>query len=197
MTDRQVSGTDVRFLDAVRDGLVPAPGLMDWNAWQRWRRTTGQRPTVARDGELPGNRAEVALWRQAMEAIHGARWLEELHSPIPAAQAGEPRPHGPDAAAAGDVEEIAPASPTARVSPGSGGGPARSPGSGERTPPQRSWHSSNPGTPTSLMKTVMVSNYDPSQEPIDEFVNRLHRQSAALETLGQPQIGRASCRERV
>ena len=94
---------------------------------------------------------------------------------------------GPVASAVGPAKAAAPVVVGGgRVSPGSGErGPARSPGSGMRTPPPRSWHSSSPGTPTSLPTTVLTGR-DPSKEPIDDYLNRLNRQATALETLRQP-----------
>ncbi len=83
--ERQVTGVDLTFLEAVEQSLVPTPTLMDWNDWQRWRRTVGMRPTYADDGAMLDNRAEVSLWRQAMEHLYGADWLEELTAG-PAAQ---------------------------------------------------------------------------------------------------------------
>ena len=77
-TPRQVTGVDVTFLEAVEQNIVPMPTLMDWNDWQRWRRTVGMRPTYADGGAMLDNRAEVSIWRQAMEHLYGADWLEEL-----------------------------------------------------------------------------------------------------------------------
>ncbi len=90
-TERQVTGVDVTFLEAVEQSIVPTPTLMDWNDWQRWRRTTGMRPTYADDGAMLDNKSEVRLWRQAMEHLYGADWLEDLslRTAGPAAQRAE------------------------------------------------------------------------------------------------------------
>ncbi len=122
MADRQVSGTDITLLEAIETDVVPRPDLMDWNAWQRWRRVAGQRPTAA-DGAALDNRGEVALWRGVMTSLYGADWLEEVYSPRPDTQLCEPRPAGPDASAVADGTEAAAAptiAPEERASPGSG-----------------------------------------------------------------------------
>ena len=57
----QVSDSTKTLLDAIRDGDVPRPGLMRWNAWQTWRRGEGRRPLVSRDGVTTSNAEESAL----------------------------------------------------------------------------------------------------------------------------------------
>ena len=169
------------------------------------------RPTYADDGAMLDNKSEVRLWRQAMEHLYGADWLEDLslRTAGPAAQRAEAS--GPAASAdqgadrSGTAVPAAPAERPAaaqeiafvraaaaaargRVSPGSGDQtrPVRSPGSGERTPRNPpSWHSSNPGSPAGLLKNV-TATFDPSKEPIAEYISRLTRQATALETLGHP-----------
>ncbi len=108
-TTRQVTGVDITFLEAVEQGVVPTPALMEWNDWQRWRRTDGMRPTYADDGATLDNRAEVTLWRRTMEHLHGADWLEDL-SAGPAAQRAEaPGPAASADPGAGRSEVDAPA----------------------------------------------------------------------------------------
>ncbi len=162
-TTRQVTGVDITFLEAVEQGVVPTPALMEWNDWQRWRRTDGMRPTYADDGAMLDNRAEVTLWRRTMEHLHGADWLEDL-SAGPAAQRAEAPGPAASADLGADGSQVQPpvaerpavaediaflraaaAAATARPAPSPGSGdahdqarPAQSPGSGERslvTPP--------------------------------------------------------------
>ncbi len=98
------------------------------------------------------NREEVRLWRQAMEHLHGAEWLEELSLQFGGRAAQRAVASGPAASAdPGAAADATPAAAAAagRVSPGSGdqARAERSPGSGERTAenPPRSWHSSIQG----------------------------------------------------
>ena len=63
---REVTGTDLPFEEAVTQGLVPPPPLMDWNQFQRWRRTDGQRPNRETDGFLRTSRQEAELWKRIM-----------------------------------------------------------------------------------------------------------------------------------
>ncbi len=138
-----------------------------------------------------------------MAHLYGADWLEDLslRPAGPAAQRAEASgpaasaDQGADGSAApapavaerpAAAEQIvfvrAAAAAAGRVSPGSGdqARAARSPGSGERTPRNSpSWHSSNPGSPSGLLKTV-IGPFNPSKEPIEEYISRLTRQATAL-----------------
>ena len=64
---------------AIAGGLVPSPGVLDWNAWQRWRARSGTRPALPsrRDARFPPfQRRELDLWRattqQALAMASGA-----------------------------------------------------------------------------------------------------------------------------
>ncbi len=57
---RQMSGSDKTLADALAD--VPAPSLMCFNDWQKWRKTSGTRPGVARgDPAMSTSTQEIAV----------------------------------------------------------------------------------------------------------------------------------------
>ena len=72
---QQVSGNDKTLIQAIRDGDVERPGLLNWNQFQVWRRQNGMRPVVARDGYTTTTTQESALWRAVMNEFHGDGWL--------------------------------------------------------------------------------------------------------------------------
>ena len=72
---QQVSGNDKTLIQAIRDGEVERPGLLNWNQFQVWRRQNGMRPVVARDGYTTTTTQESALWRAVMNEFHGDGWL--------------------------------------------------------------------------------------------------------------------------
>ena len=77
----QVSGHYGKtLLDAIREGSVPRPPLMGWNAWQRWRSTEGLRPTTRVDGA--GNSTtsaqELQFWKGAMSEVYGEDWSYQI-----------------------------------------------------------------------------------------------------------------------
>ena len=74
----QVSDSTKTLLDAIRDGDVPSPGLMRWNAWQTWRRGEGRRPVVSRDGVTTTDAEESALWKSVMCELYGTEWSIQL-----------------------------------------------------------------------------------------------------------------------
>ena len=160
---RQVSGSDKTLIDAIRDGEVPQPILMSWNAWQAWRSRAGRMPRQATDGYTVSRAQEVALWKAVMNELYGEDWSIQLASMEDPAAAVETAAEGVEAVADASLpENVAAARPAVErtlSSPGSGFGtapetparavrPASSPGSGQMTP--TSWHSDNPGTPTGL-----------------------------------------------
>ena len=64
---RQVSGSEKTLINAIREGDVPNPPLLDWNNWQVWRRDLGLRPVVARDGFVTSTTTELALRFQSLQ----------------------------------------------------------------------------------------------------------------------------------
>ena len=77
---RQVSGSDKTLIDAIRDGEVPQPILMSWNAWQAWRSRAGRMPRQATDGYTVSRAQEVALWKAVMNELYGEDWSIQLAS---------------------------------------------------------------------------------------------------------------------
>ena len=161
---RQVSGSDKTLIDAIRDGEVPQPILMSWNAWQAWRSRAGRMPRQATDGYTVTRAQEVALWKAVMNELYGEDWSIQLANMEDPAAAVDAAAEGVQAEA--DVNVAAATLPGERTtsSPGSGFGtapetparavrPASSPGSGQMTPTSR--HSDNPGTPTGLTARVL------------------------------------------
>ena len=195
---REVTGTDLPFEEAVTQGLVPPPPLMDWNQFQRWRRTDGQRPNRETDGFLRTSRQEAELWKRIMPIYHGEDWLVDLQIAVAAGEsagsAGEEHAVPPIAApepvrAGAPIDEEprtgareGPASPVTprREEPGSGGsGPgAQSPGPRgvEYTPPSPApssvWSEGRPGSPGKLQRRIMA-NYRPEKEDVDTYAQRV------------------------
>ena len=77
---QEVSGSEKTLLAAIKDGEVPEPQLMRWNAWQRWRSELGRRPTSAVDGYTTSAAQESALWKAVMAELHGPDWAVSLAS---------------------------------------------------------------------------------------------------------------------
>ena len=151
---RQVSGSELTLLDAIRNGDVQCPPLMGWNDFQVWRRDHGRRPSQAVDGFVTETAMETALWRSVMNELYGDQWSlrlaagETVVAELPLAA---PAPQGGSTS----VEPSAPAA--VEVSPGSGIDPAAGaaePGSGVPSPVP-SFHSRSPGTPTGLTEKTL------------------------------------------
>ena len=196
---RQVSGSDKTLIDAIRDGEVPQPILMSWNAWQAWRSRAGRMPRQATDGYTVSRAQEVALWKAVMNELYGEDWSIQLASMEDPAAAVETAAEGVEAVADASLpENVAAARPAVErtlSSPGSGFGtapetparavfrPASSPGSGQITP--SSWLSDNPGTPTGLRARVLRP-FRPAVETLEAYTDRVRRQVAALELAEAP-----------
>ena len=77
--DREVSGTEVSFEQAVEDGLIPSPPLLYVNGWQEWRAGPGKKPTKKKcDPVFTSSKQESTVWKAAMERYHGAGWRDAL-----------------------------------------------------------------------------------------------------------------------
>ena len=147
---QQVSGSDKTLLVAIRDGEIPRPELMRWNAWQQWRRGVGMRPTTLRDGNTTTNTEESALWKSIMLELYGTEWPLMLASnlddpPAPALVVATTQPSEPSeqpAAGADDAQPFVPGeqpaegarletprrAPAVQESPGPGSGRGSGPG---------------------------------------------------------------------
>ena len=67
---RQVSLTDKSLAEVLADGSVSAPELVGFNDWQKWRKSSGTRPVVARgDPKSTTSAQEVLLWKATMEEL--------------------------------------------------------------------------------------------------------------------------------
>ena len=75
----EVSGSELKLLEAIAAGDVTAPELMGFNDWQVWRRTSGTRPTKKKGDEQGRTTKEEAdLWRATMLDLFGQEWAAEL-----------------------------------------------------------------------------------------------------------------------
>ena len=68
---REVSKTTRTLMQEILDQKVAKPELMGFNAWQKWRKEVGKRPTRAEDGKSTTSREEAALWRRTMASLYG------------------------------------------------------------------------------------------------------------------------------
>ncbi len=98
---RQVSGSDKKLAEAFAGGTVPAPALVGFNDWQKWRKTSGTRPGLGRgDPAMSTATQEVALWKSTMEDLYGDTWRKDL-AELEAAVAAEVSDEDKVAAAGG------------------------------------------------------------------------------------------------
>ena len=165
MTSREVSGSDKTLKQAIEDGDVEPPPLLEWNKWQKWRRDVGKRPSLRVDGGTTSNTEEAALWKRTMEDRYGSDWATQLMTQVAETEAPEEAEEAvqsstvPSAEPASASAPQAPPPPTdterpatprtrlTQISPGSGDAPILgSPGSGAQSPAP-SWTSGSPGTP--------------------------------------------------
>ena len=72
----EVEGFDGSLLEAIAEGLVPSPPVMQFGAWVRWRAFEGRR---LRTAEAIAS-SEAALWRDTMEAVHGENWRAAMRT---------------------------------------------------------------------------------------------------------------------
>ena len=159
-----VAGFQGSLSEAIAQGVVPKPPLVEFNAWQKWRRDHGKRPRTAADGGTTSSRMEADLWRQTMANLYGPEWLQDLAAAGAAedpsgdgAQEGQrpgaPVPGSGTAAGAASTARLVQTTP-------------RSPGSGDAEL-AGSWHSSRPGSPAALTARVLAP-YDPATGTFDE-----------------------------
>ena len=182
---RQVSGSEKSLVQAIRDGDVERPALIDWNGFQVWRSQNGRRPLVATDGYTTTTTQESALWKAVMADLYGENWTMIL------AQGGvEPRetgtplpPREPRLEPAAGADVVTPG-PATRESPGSGDLPPGAVGSGPSSPVP-SFDSQRPGTPVGLTVKVLKP-FVPQKESLLKYQERVRKQAAALESLGEP-----------
>ena len=74
-----MSQTDKTLAEVLADGSVAAPDLVGFNDWQKWRKSSGTRPVVARgDPKSTTSAQEVLLWKSTMEELFGDEWRGDL-----------------------------------------------------------------------------------------------------------------------
>ena len=73
---REVTGYDGTYEEAIEAGLVKCPPPMKWNAFQRYRRVTGQAPSQEADGFLLDRADESALHQRIMALFYGPNWRD-------------------------------------------------------------------------------------------------------------------------
>ena len=103
----EVSGSTQTLKQAIAEGDVEPPRLLEWNAWQKWRRDAGKRPTQRVDGRTTSNTEEAALWKATMEDRYGSDWSMQLMTRV--AEAGAAVDAEEDAVLAGTVPSAGPA----------------------------------------------------------------------------------------
>ena len=98
-TAKQVSGTDMALMDAIRKGDIEKPPLCKYSSgddsWLRWRGGAGRRPNASADGAATSQGLESHLWRTAMFEFHGEDWETQLKASADD-QAGGPETKGTD-----------------------------------------------------------------------------------------------------
>ena len=75
---REVSKTTKTLMQEILDQKIAKPELMGFNAWQKWRRGAGKRPTRAADGKSTTPREEADLFWRTMSSLYGESWREDL-----------------------------------------------------------------------------------------------------------------------
>ncbi len=178
---RQVSRSDKKLAEVIADGTVPAPSLMGFNDWQKWRKSSGTRPGVARgDGAATTSGQEVALWKTTMEELCGDTWREDLAEMEAATAADDwdvadaPGGSGARASGAGAPAARAEVPVASALSLRSGGQDTPGGRSGVGSPGQRG----ELPTAAKLWESLR-REFDPSEE------DRATWQSRVLEVVGQ------------
>ena len=86
----EVEMYDGTLLSAIREGVVEAPPLCEFNrrdeedpesvSWLNWRRDEGMRPRVSGDTAKRWRQREAALWKSCMRECHGRTWRHDLEA---------------------------------------------------------------------------------------------------------------------
>ena len=69
---REVRMFDRTLLEAIKEGVVPRPGLLTYQDWNSWRAREGQRPSKRRHGDDARTTAtgdEAQLWRTVIKGL--------------------------------------------------------------------------------------------------------------------------------
>ena len=162
MAHLEVSGTDELLCHCIDSGEIEAPGLVDFNEWQKWRVDVGRRPTKKKDGASTTPKQEAALWRATMASNHGDDWLVDLAARQAPEEEDEEGEATEDDAAASSLqasttgEFLNPGAAARTASPGSGIITPRRSSRANGEPPGTpgSWKSDAPGTLGSLAQMI-------------------------------------------
>ena len=73
---REVTEYDGTYEEAIAAGRVRCPPPMKWNAFQKYRRVTGEAPNPQADGFLPDRAEESALHQRIMALFYGPDWRD-------------------------------------------------------------------------------------------------------------------------
>ena len=172
----------MRLAEVFAEGTVPAPDLIGFNDWQRWRKTSGTRPGLARgDPATSTVPQEVALWKGTREELYGETWREDLAEleaakavEVPeegrAAAAGSAGPSGPRfqaSSGAATPRQVIPPRTAGHDSPGGGSVGAGSAGSRAELPT------------ASKLWEALQTEFDPARE------ERSVWQARVLEAVGR------------
>ena len=179
MAHQEVSGTDEQLCHCIDSREIEAPGLINFNEWQKWRAGAGRRPTKKKDGVFTTPKQEALLWRATMAANHGEDWLIDLaalQGPIEDDDDELRKEATEDGAAASSLqagttgEFLNPGAAARSASPGSVvyTSPRRSSQGGVATP--GSWRSDNAGSPGGLARTINKA-FNPTEESLARYEN--------------------------
>ena len=85
-TDREVTGFDGPFEEAVEQGLVPKPPNLQWGAWMKWRQTYGALPSWEVDGGRVRQKAEGLIYHRVLAHYYGPGHKNSCYKewPVPA-----------------------------------------------------------------------------------------------------------------
>ena len=174
------------MVTAIAEGLLPSPGVLRWNEWQRWRARSGRRPQppARRDARFPlFQRRELNLWRATTQlALALAEGLEETpgaeevgqddgaaeEAPLPAAE-GEEVPPGLGSLA---LRAVGAPAPEAREDASDLSSVAWTEGS---------WK----GLSSEELRSRLLTDFDPASETLQTFESRVYRAVSLLEARGE------------
>jgi hypothetical protein len=189
---RQVSQTDKTLAEVLADGSVAAPDLVGFNDWQKWRKSSGTRPVVARgDPKSTTSAQEVLLWKSTMEELFGDEWRGDLAEKEAALAAAADEEDGAEALPPVGASRAAGAGSSAPAGTSTGGAAGSAAGapvaraiSGFDTPGGRSLGGGSASLrgelpAASRLWESLRQEFDPLQE------NRFAWQARVLEVVGQ------------
>ena len=73
---REVTGYDGTFEEAVEADLIDKPPPMIWYRWQAYRKLTGSTPTLQEDGWQSNPTVEAKIYRRVMRAYYGPNYRD-------------------------------------------------------------------------------------------------------------------------